>query len=77
MATKLEIDYWGRKLSIETGILAKQASGSALVSYGDTVVLVTSVANKSPKEGIDFFPLTVNYQEKTFAAGKNRTAWRN
>ncbi len=70
MATKLEIDYWGRKLSIETGQLAKQASGSALVRCNDTVVLVTAVANKEPKEGIDFFPLTVNYQEKTFAAGK-------
>ena len=70
MATKLEIDYWGRKLSVETGHLAKQANGSALVRYGDTVVLVTAVSNKEPKEGIDFFPLTVNYQEKTFAAGK-------
>lgn len=70
MATRLEIDYWGRKLSIESGHLAKQANGSALVRYGDTVVLVTAVANKEPKEGIDFFPLTVNYQEKTYAAGK-------
>ncbi|MBE9537300.1 MAG: polyribonucleotide nucleotidyltransferase [Proteobacteria bacterium] len=69
-ATKVEIDFWGRKLSIESGHLAKQASGSALVTYGDTVVLVTAVSNKDPKEGIDFFPLTVNYQEKTFAAGK-------
>lgn len=70
MATRLEIDFWGRKLSIETGHLAKQANGSALVTYGDTVVLVTAVANKEPKEGVDFFPLTVNYQEKTYAAGK-------
>jgi len=69
-ATTVEIDFWGRKLSIESGHLAKQASGSALVTYGDTVVLVTAVSNKDPKEGIDFFPLTVNYQEKTFAAGK-------
>lgn len=70
MATKLEIDFWGKKLSIETGTLAKQASGSALVTCGDTVVLVTAVANKEPRKGIDFFPLTVNYQEKTYAAGK-------
>ncbi|MBE9504185.1 MAG: polyribonucleotide nucleotidyltransferase [Proteobacteria bacterium] len=70
MATKVEVEFWGRKLSIETGHLAKQANGSALVTYGDTVVLVTAVSNKEPKKGIDFFPLTVNYQEKTFAAGK-------
>jgi len=70
MSTILELDYWGRKLSIETGHLAKQANGSALVRYGDTVVLVTAVANKEPKKGVDFFPLTVNYQEKTYAAGK-------
>src|SRR5207249_5355516 len=50
--------------------LAKQASGSALVRYGDTVVLVTAVASKDVREGIDFFPLRVDYQEKTFAAGK-------
>ena len=70
MATRVEIDFWGRKLSVETGQLAKQANGSALVTCGDTVVLVTAVSNKDPKEGIDFFPLTVNYQEKTYAAGK-------
>ncbi len=67
---KVEIDFHGRKLSIEVGRLAKQASGSALVRYGDTVVLVTAVATKDAREGIDFFPLTVDYQEKTFAAGK-------
>ena len=70
MATRVEIDFWGRKISVETGQLAKQANGSALVTCGDTVVLVTAVSNKDPKEGIDFFPLTVNYQEKTYAAGK-------
>lgn len=70
MATRVEIDFWGRKLSIETGTLAKQANGSALVTCGDTVVLVTAVSAKEPKLGIDFFPLTVNYQEKTYAAGK-------
>jgi polyribonucleotide nucleotidyltransferase len=66
----VERDFHGRKLSIETGRLAKQASGSALVRYGDTVVLVTAVASRDAREGIDFFPLTVDYQEKTFAAGK-------
>jgi polyribonucleotide nucleotidyltransferase len=66
----VERDFHGRKLSIEVGRLAKQASGSALVRYGDTVVLVTAVAAKEAREGIDFFPLTVDYQEKTFAAGK-------
>jgi polyribonucleotide nucleotidyltransferase len=66
----VERDFHGRKLSIEVGRLAKQASGSALVRYGDTVVLVTAVSTKEAREGIDFFPLTVDYQEKTFAAGK-------
>lgn len=70
MATRVEIDFWGKKLSVETGQLAKQANGSALVTCGDTVVLVTAVSAKEPKLGIDFFPLTVNYQEKTYAAGK-------
>jgi len=67
---KVERDFHGRKLTIESGRLAKQAGGSALVQYGDTVVLVTAVAARDAREGIDFFPLTVDYQEKTFAAGK-------
>ncbi len=65
-----EIDWGGRKLVLETGRMARQADGSVVVSYGDTVVLCTAVAQKTPRVGIDFFPLTVNYQEKTFAAGK-------
>ncbi len=65
-----EIDWGGRKLVLETGRMARQADGAVLVSYGDTVVLCTAVAQKTPRVGIDFFPLTVNYQEKTFAAGK-------
>jgi len=65
-----EIDWGGRKLVLETGKMARQADGAVLASYGDTVVLCTAVAQKSPKPGVDFFPLTVNYQEKTFAAGK-------
>ena len=65
-----EIIWGGRKLVIETGKIARQANGAVLVSYGDTVVLATAVAEKSARPGVDFFPLTVNYQEKTFAAGK-------
>jgi polyribonucleotide nucleotidyltransferase len=67
---RVETDFHGRRLSIEVGRLAKQANGSALVQYGDTVVLVTAVAAREAREAQDFFPLTVDYQEKTFAAGK-------
>ena len=70
MMKRVEIEFHGRPLSIEVGRMAKQADGSALVRYGETVVLVTAVAAKEIKENIDFFPLTVDYQEKTFAAGK-------
>ncbi|PPR78146.1 MAG: Polyribonucleotide nucleotidyltransferase [Alphaproteobacteria bacterium MarineAlpha2_Bin1] len=65
-----EINWAGKKLKLETGRLARQADGSVLVSYGDTTVLCTAVAQKIAKPGIDFFPLTVNYQEKSYAAGK-------
>src|ERR1700685_952196 len=65
-----ELDWGGRKLVIESGKIARQADGAVMVSYGDTTVLCTVVGAKTPKEGVDFFPLTVNYQEKTFAAGK-------
>lgn len=64
------IDWAGRPLTLETGRIARQADGAVLATYGETVVLATVVAARSPKPGIDFFPLTVNYQEKTFAAGK-------
>jgi polyribonucleotide nucleotidyltransferase len=70
MFKKVETDFHGRPLSIEVGRMAKQAGGAALVSYGETVVLVTAVAADSAREGIDFFPLTCDYQERTFAAGK-------
>lgn len=60
----------GRVLSLETGHLAKQASGSVLVRYGDTVVLVTATGSKEPKEGMSFFPLTVEYEEKLYSVGK-------
>ncbi len=59
-----------RELSIETGKLAKQADGAVIVRYGDTVVLVTACAAKQPREGLDFFPLTVDYRENFYAAGK-------
>ena len=64
------IEWAGRTLTLETGRIARQADGAVLCTYGDTTVLATVVAAKTPKPGIDFFPLTVNYQEKTFAAGK-------
>ncbi len=65
-----EITYGDRTLRLETGEIAKQASGAVMVSMGDTVVLVTVVANKHADEGRDFFPLTVDYQERTYAAGR-------
>ena len=65
-----ELDWGGRKLVIESGKVARQADGAAMVSYGDTTALCTAVGAQSPKPGQDFFPLTVNYQEKAFAAGK-------
>ena len=65
-----EIEWGGRKLRLETGRMARQADAAVYASYGETSVLATVVAAKSAKPGIDFFPLTVNYQEKTFAAGK-------
>jgi polyribonucleotide nucleotidyltransferase len=70
MIKRVELDFHGRPLSIEVGRLAKQADGAALIQYGETVVLVTAVAAKELKMEADFFPLTVDYQEKTFAAGK-------
>jgi polyribonucleotide nucleotidyltransferase len=65
-----ELDWGGRKLILETGKIARQADGSVMARYGDTIVLCTAVGAKSAKPGQDFFPLTVNYQEKAFAAGK-------
>ena len=65
-----EIDWGGRKLVLETGKIARQADGAVLATMGETSVLCTAVAAKSAKPGQDFFPLTVNYQEKAFAAGK-------
>ncbi len=65
-----EIMWGGRKLVIETGKVARQATGSVVVTYGETTVLATAVAMKNARPDVDFFPLTVNYQEKAFAAGK-------
>jgi polyribonucleotide nucleotidyltransferase len=65
-----ELDWGGRKLVLETGKIARQADGAVMARYGDTIVLCTAVGVKTAKPGQDFFPLTVNYQEKAFAAGK-------
>ena len=67
---KEEIEWGGRPLTIETGRVAHQADGAVIVTYGETSVLATVVAERSVRPGMDFFPLTVNYQEKTYAAGK-------
>src|SRR6201989_2838206 len=66
----VEIDWGGRPLRLETGKLARQADGAVMATYGETVVLATVVAAKTPREGVDFLPLTVDYQEKTYAAGR-------
>jgi polyribonucleotide nucleotidyltransferase len=65
-----EIEWGGRPLVLETGRIARQADGAVMVTYGETSALCTAVGAKTPRVGLDFFPLTVNYQEKTFAAGK-------
>ncbi len=67
---KVEIGLGDKKLIIETGEIAKQADGAAIIRYGDTVVLATAVSDIKGREGLDFFPLTMDYQEKTYAAGK-------
>src|SRR3954451_12774084 len=66
----VSLDLAGRQLSIETGLIAEQAHGAVVVRYGDTVVLVTVVGEKEPNESVDFFPLSVDYEEKMYAAGK-------
>src|SRR5215210_6958329 len=65
-----ELIWGGRKLTLETGKMARQADGAVLATYGETTVLATVVSDKQPKPGFDFFPLTVNYQERTYAAGR-------
>lgn len=66
----VEVEIRGKKLIIETGEVARQSDGSVIIRYGDTILLATVVAEKKTKEDIDFFPLTIDYQEKTFSAGK-------
>src|SRR5690349_11022324 len=68
--TTREVRIGSRTISIETGKLAKQAHGSVLVRYGDSVVLVTACRSANPREGIDFLPLTVDYREYTYASGR-------
>src|SRR4051794_21559090 len=67
---RVELDWGGRTLTLETGKIARQADGAVLAKYGDTTVLAAVVSAKQPKEGIDFLPLTVNYQEKFYASGR-------
>ena len=68
--TREEIEWAGRPLILETGKVARQADGAVIATYGETTVIATVVGERKPKPGLDFFPLTVNYQEKTYAAGK-------
>ncbi|HEY4343657.1 MAG TPA: polyribonucleotide nucleotidyltransferase [Parvibaculum sp.] len=68
--TREEIEWAGRTLVLETGKVARQADGAVIATYGETTVIATVVGERKPKPGLDFFPLTVNYQEKTYAAGK-------
>src|SRR3972149_916072 len=67
---QVEMQVGGRPLAFETGLLARQADGAVVVRYGDTMVLVTATAAAQPREGIDFFPLTCDYEERMYAAGK-------
>jgi len=70
MSHRVQLEWGGRTLTLETGVLARQANGAVLARYADTVVLSAATAAREPKEGVDFLPLTVNYQERTYAAGK-------
>jgi len=70
MATTVETEIGGRRVILETGLMAKQANGAVVARYGDTVVLATAVASKVERENVDFLPLTVDYQEKAYAAGR-------
>lgn len=74
MLKTYSMELAGRNLTLETGKMAGLANGSVLVKYGDTTVLVNATASKEPKEGIDFFPLSVEYNERLYAVRKN--PWR-
>src|SRR5258707_12356179 len=67
---RVELDWGGRKLTLETGKVARQAHGAVVATYGESKVLATVVAAKEPREGIDFMPLTADYQGKFYAAGR-------
>src|SRR5258708_21428738 len=67
---RVELDWGGRRLVLETGKIARQADGAVVATYGESKVIATVVAAKSPREGVDFLPLTVDYIEKTYAAGR-------
>src|ERR1700736_2390031 len=67
---RVELDWGGRKLVLESGKIARQADGSVLATYGETTVLATVVSAKEPREGVDFLPLTVDYQERFYASGR-------
>ena len=77
MTHTVEIDLQGTKITLETGKLAKQANGSVIVRSGDSVVLVSACANELNPRRASFFPLTVDYREYTYAAGKTRAALSN
>ena len=70
MIHTVEIDLDGRRISLETGKIAKQANGAVVVRSGDSVVLVTACTAEEPRQGVSFFPLTVDYREYTYAAGR-------
>jgi polyribonucleotide nucleotidyltransferase len=67
---RVQLDWGGRQLTLETGKVARQADGAVIATYGETTVIATVVAAKQPKAGVDFLPLTVNYTEKYYAAGR-------
>ena len=67
---KESIKLGNRELVVETGKVAKQADGSVVIRYGDTMLLVTAVSARTPKEGLDFFPMTVEYRESSYSAGR-------
>ena len=70
MVKKFSMELAGRTLTVEVGRVAAQANGAAFMHYGDTVVLSTATASDKPRDGIDFFPLSVEYEEKQYAVGK-------
>ena len=70
MEKKFEFQFAGRTMTVETGALAQFANGSCLVRYGETVILSSATASTSPRDGIDYFPLSVDYEEKMYSVGK-------